>query len=159
MKKNNIIYLILVMLTITGCSTKVDSTPIPIDTGIFYNLQTAHDNNWLSKEDLQSISYYYCSEKPHKHFTPISKNPEFLSDGMITQIRQYRWASFSEEDKINKTPEMITIETYNGVYNGLIAVSINDPRYALIQPVYAYYIGGVKFRFWGAPVVELIKLD
>ena len=56
------------------------------ESGVCYSLQTAYENGWLSKVDLQNIAYYHnvplydpFGESLIKGFKPTLRTPEALS--------------------------------------------------------------------------------
>lgn len=78
-----------------------EETKTPAAQGMFYSLQEAYVNGWLTQEQLLSIAYYHHSESytydlntryntelMGENYQPIPKSPETLSDESILTIIQ-----------------------------------------------------------------------
>ena len=92
------------------------------EMGTFYYLQTAYENGWISKGDLQSIAYYQNGYAHKKGFKPAPKNPETLSEDLEQAIKNDYIRQMYDN---NATIGGVWISKYYGTYDGFIAIMIN----------------------------------
>ena len=120
--------------------------------GNFYSLQEAFDNEWLTHEDLQSLSYYYSfkvvdgGSNKDEDFVPKPKDPELIDRSTEKAIKQ----SYLTENKIKKDFPFASIDRihveYFGTYNGYIAVIVSDDYYGYDYLFEDTIIDGVLFK-------------
>ncbi|MCK9480025.1 MAG: hypothetical protein M0R40_11095 [Firmicutes bacterium] len=113
---------------VATAKTAINGVEKEADMGVFYSLQRAHDNNWLTVEDLRSIAYYYSftvtdsgSNNP-ENFVPEPKTPEILGEEIETEIKQ-TYLNELQRKVPEATLEDVRIAYYFGTYGncGVIA--------------------------------------
>lgn len=144
---NNIVkkaYLILGLILISficlGCSYSRG-------TGKFYKLVEAYENNFITRDDLLNIAYYYNDEKNinDPDFTPKSVSMDELDKRTITEIK-YTHLNRIIEEAPTASIEGIHIHKYFGSYNDyVVLLIIDDFTFADIICIDEYEIDGVKF--------------
>ncbi|MDE5600872.1 MAG: hypothetical protein K2J16_00035 [Clostridia bacterium] len=122
--------------------------------GEFYDLQTAYDNGWISKDDLRNLAYYLTGDAQKEGFEPAPRIPETLSPETEFAIKETHAKSLRDG-----YPEAIAsdvrIEAYYGTYNGFVAVIISAKYYAFPAVIHDETIDGIKFRY---PYPNTIRL-
>jgi hypothetical protein len=131
--------------------TSIDAVKKEARKGMFYTLQEAFDNGWLTQYERQSILYYAFETSVHKSleyyfvfggsdkdFVPIPKSPNKLTEEMIMIINE------SQEEYLREHPTMPifdasvkdknVIPSYYGVYNDFIAMRLYDNDYYVATP-------------------------
>ncbi|MDE6303130.1 MAG: hypothetical protein K2M36_06055, partial [Clostridia bacterium] len=113
--------------------------------GVCYSLQTAYENGWLSKVDLQNIAYYHnvplydpFGESLIKGFKPTPRTPEALSEETEKTIVEAGLKG--REWLLVHLKEM----KYYGTYDGFVAVLFDFNRH---NDICEDIIGGVKFIY------------
>ena len=154
--------LIPMMFVFLSCESVTTATVIP-ESGGLYNLGSDYNKGWLSKRDLQNISYYLCGIKAYKNFTPSPKKPHELNESIIDQIRQSIWNSYDEYTKIYITQEGYTPLdigiTYGGTYGKWVAILIDEPYFLFPAAVLEYQIEGVRFVYGTPPGAYLWRMS
>ena len=149
---------------VTVAKAEIDQVEMDEVEGMFYSLDYAFDNGWLTTEQLQSIAYYYYEECiAHDHsecesFTPISKNPSTLSIGTQTAIKQTYLRELQKRAE-NATLDNIQIANYLGTYRDCIIVGVTDNCFLydyLFEPEHT--IGGVLLLSYCANFTQVWKV-
>ena len=123
--------------------------------GVFYSLESAYEEGWLTKEDLLSIAYYnqgtnYNEDKMTEDYQPIPKYPEILSAETEWKIKETR-AIYRRNHAQNPRPEAsaedVEIIKYYGTYHGMTVVKLTEKGYAYLQIIEFGGAGGVKIFY------------
>jgi len=135
MKKIVIMVMVFILsITLIGCKKNI---------GKIYGLKEAYELNYLTKEDLKSIAYYY-NGFDDSGFTPKPKNPKSISKRNEKLIKK---AYLYDELKNPKLGiKKISIYKYYGTYNGCIVIGVTDTYNCYDYYFYdEYIIGDVSF--------------
>jgi hypothetical protein len=141
MKKIGCLMLVVVIgLILIACKKKEDD----FDEGRLYSIDEAYANEFISKEDLIEIAYYYNSHLSVNEF-PTTLENSHLSDRKIKGIK-IAWRddvlkmSDASLDKIN-------ISSYYGTYRSCSIVFMSD-TYLLVDPYVEvkHLVDGVLFQ-------------
>ena len=128
------------------------------EAGEFYTLQEAYDNGWLSKGDLRNISYHKTGDGQRKGFRPTPKNPEMLSAETELAIKE-DWAKYlmRGNSELEAVADGIFIRAYYGIYEGLIAVYIEDMYYEFPDVICKDSVGGIEFKYGNTNTIKVWK--
>ena len=157
--KKIIPFLLIISFSLIGCNNVIDSclnnnqesdsnSSLSNDLksyGTFYKLSEAYQLNYLDKNDLLNIAYYYNNENVNDStFTP--SNLIELDKDLENQIKQtYLCELIKEVSKA--TLDDINISAYYGTYNNCVALVIGD-AYHIVDPLieYNYTLDNVIFN-------------
>ena len=99
----------------------------------FYSLQAAYNNNWLTKENLQSIA-----------FVRNNKQQITLDEELSSEIKQ----SYTERySRSGKTADNVIIDKYYGTYNDCAILMIRYDNDAYTTAIERETVGGIKFTY------------
>ncbi len=152
-------------LSITSCGTNSNGINNTEQYGIFYDLEEAYTNGFLTSDNLENIAYYYFEETiAHDHsecdlFVPIPKTPAHLSNETETAIKKTYLNELQTRGE-NVTLYNIQINNYLGTYNDYIIVGVTDDYFSydyVFEP--ERVIGGVWFRSYCSKFAQVWKLN
>lgn len=136
MKRVFILFMAFIFgVTLVGCKTE--------NVGRIHSLKEAYELKLLSKEDLESIAYYY-NQLDNNEFIPKPKNPESISKTNQKLIKKAYLNDVLEEP--NKSIKKVYIYDYYGTYNNYIVIGVTDSYYCydyLIED--EYILDGISF--------------
>ena len=113
-------------LTLFSCSSN------PVESGVFFSIEQAFSEGWLSTNDLEIISYYYDQEvngfeKDNSIFVPSPMTPSTLSSStqdLIKQTYLNRFLSVNGDYDIEMAN--VKIDYYLGTYDDCVIVGVTD---------------------------------
>jgi len=136
---------------VTMTKQAIDEVPPKEESvGALYSLQEAYDQGWLSQDALKSILYfaiyeegllskdelkillfaaYDIDDENFENFAPILKDPDILSAEIGLTIKEARANDLRTRITspiLEATADGITIVGYYGIYNGCVAVRLDD---------------------------------
>ena len=123
--------------------------------GVFYSLESAYEEGWLTQEDLLSIAYYnqgrnYNEEKMTEDYQPIPKYPEILSaetEWKIKETRAIYHRNHTQNPRPEASAEEVEIIRYYGTYHGMTVVKLTEKGYAYLQRIEFGGAGGVTIYY------------
>ena len=142
MKKVLLFAIAFVMLfSLVACKDKENEL---VGDGAFYSLQEAYDNEFLTKQDLQSIAYYHNDAS-------IPVYPTSLKANIADKIKQ----NFASHVNCQDTEHNIQIKYY-GTYNGSVVAMIDGcglgyadmPSSENIYGMIFYYANSQRIMVW-----------
>lgn len=168
MKKNAIIKIVLLIASFVmcmgllyGCDDNDDfrnKRKGDPEVGEFYTLKYAFDNGWLSIRDLRSIAFHKTGDAQKEGFVPTPKDPEELDPETELAIKTDYAKILKEHDEGSENiADTITISSYYGIYDGLIAIIIDCPLIAYLDVISEEVIGGIVFRYGSSNTIWLYK--
>jgi hypothetical protein len=127
--------------------------------GMFYTLQEAYDEGWLTQDNLRSIAHYQSAGEDEPNFTPTPMNPKVLSNEAIEAIKEEYLkgllAATHQDGTLlfpNATISDVYFLAYYGTYGGVIAIKISDEFSGYAGVVVELVVAGVTFTYSGVPV-------
>jgi len=112
---------VLTLFSFVGCGEKEPQVTVSPAKGIFYTLEEAYENGWLTKKDLKSIAYYYNNyhndQAPEPNFKLIPKQ-ELSKEKIEEMKRAYLQQNYIQASHPNATTDHVTVFQYYGTYNG-----------------------------------------
>lgn len=128
-----------------GCNDESSKDDIVNQTGRFYSLEKAFENQFLTKDDLESIAHYLHTSE--SYLEPLDNKIE----KSIKETRVIELLSYAFEDGTERYPnaniDEVEVVGYYGKYEDCYAVMLTEHYHEFGQATRTVEIGGVVFNY------------